>query len=233
MEIYLLRHGITVWNEQYKIQGESDIPLNETGRLMAVQTGEKLKEKGIVFDRVYSSPLIRAVETGKLVAKDAPLVTDERIKEMCFGRQEGHSIDELAEAGMPFELFKMETVKYDEVAAQTEDIETFTHLCKRAADFLTDVIESDALRTEEEKAVAGRGRELRILISGHGAVNQAMRMHIHGKTDIARFWEGGLLPNCGFDVISFDVHEKKYTLKEENVELCDEELKKKVPRILK
>ena len=55
--IYLIRHGETEWNEKKLIQGHSDIPLNEKGKLQSEQLGEKLKD--IHFEAVFSSDLIR------------------------------------------------------------------------------------------------------------------------------------------------------------------------------
>ena len=44
MGLYFVRHGQTDWNVRGKLQGKSDIALNETGRLQAVETREKLKQ---------------------------------------------------------------------------------------------------------------------------------------------------------------------------------------------
>ena len=41
---YILRHGRTDWNEEHRLQGEVDIPLNETGRQMAYDAAEKYKD---------------------------------------------------------------------------------------------------------------------------------------------------------------------------------------------
>ena len=48
---YILRHGRTDWNEEHRLQGEVDIPLNETGRQMAYDAAEKYKD--IDFDICY------------------------------------------------------------------------------------------------------------------------------------------------------------------------------------
>lgn len=65
MEIYLVRHGSTEWNRIKKIQGQSDIPLDETGLAMAHQSGLALLKEGIKFDFVFASPLTRAYITAK------------------------------------------------------------------------------------------------------------------------------------------------------------------------
>ena len=89
MKIYFIRHGETIWNKENKIQGQSDIPLNEYGRELAYITADALKD--IPFDIVYSSPLIRAKETADILVKNRNLEihTDHRLVEMSFGEGEG------------------------------------------------------------------------------------------------------------------------------------------------
>ena len=69
--IFIIRHGQTELNSRMLLQGRSDHPLNETGRQQASEAGRLLRREGIVFTRVYSSPLIRAVQTAELVAPGA------------------------------------------------------------------------------------------------------------------------------------------------------------------
>ena len=87
--LYIMRHGKTEWNALHKIQGRTDIPLNEEGRLMAEKACEEYKDLHI--DVCYCSPLIRAVETAQIVLKNRkiPIIKDERLMEMSFGDYEG------------------------------------------------------------------------------------------------------------------------------------------------
>ena len=62
--LYIMRHGKTDWNKLYKLQGQTDIPLNESGRDLAVLTREGMPD--VKFDRVFCSPLCRAVETARI-----------------------------------------------------------------------------------------------------------------------------------------------------------------------
>ena len=61
INIYLIRHGQTDWNVAGKIQGKTDIPLNETGRRQAVCLAKGMANRPVV--QIFSSDLLRARET--------------------------------------------------------------------------------------------------------------------------------------------------------------------------
>ncbi|MFR6562458.1 MAG: histidine phosphatase family protein [Eubacterium ventriosum] len=63
--LYIMRHGKTDWNAKHKLQGRTDIPLNEEGIQMAEQAKEKYKD--VNFDICYCSPLVRAKQTAEIV----------------------------------------------------------------------------------------------------------------------------------------------------------------------
>ncbi|MDI3242215.1 histidine phosphatase family protein [Arthrobacter sp. AL08] len=86
----LIRHGQTDWNAQRRLQGATDIPLNDVGRgqardAVAVVSGYK-------WDAVVSSPLSRAAETAELIAGGLGLAVDRHVPELAersFGDAEG------------------------------------------------------------------------------------------------------------------------------------------------
>lgn len=92
---YVLRHGQTDWNVAARLQGSTDIPLNDTGRQQARKAAEVLASEGI--DRIISSPLSRALETAQLVGARIGVEpeTDARLLERHFGLFEGMTIDEV------------------------------------------------------------------------------------------------------------------------------------------
>lgn len=92
---YVLRHGQTDWNAQLRLQGSTDIPLNETGRQQARTAARFLRDQGIT--QILASPLVRAYETASLVAEtlQVPILTDPRLTERHFGLFEGMTIDEV------------------------------------------------------------------------------------------------------------------------------------------
>ncbi|MER3113207.1 histidine phosphatase family protein [Bacillus altitudinis] len=92
--ICLVRHGETDWNAAKRIQGRTDIPLNDTGKWQAEQTGLYLKDAH--WDVVISSPLSRAKETAHLILQHvhAPLVIMNDFIERDYGDAEGMSFEE-------------------------------------------------------------------------------------------------------------------------------------------
>ncbi len=87
--IYIIRHGQTEKNKANVLQGRSDLPLNDAGIQQAQEAGRVLEQIGISFDRIYSSPLVRAIRTAEIAAPGAPLEVDVRLIEMDYGPYEG------------------------------------------------------------------------------------------------------------------------------------------------
>lgn len=91
----LVRHGETDWNRQRRIQGTSDIPLNETGRRQAAATGRALAahaRTGGAWHGIVASPLGRAMETAEIIAGEAGLPGPaplDGIEERRYGEAEG------------------------------------------------------------------------------------------------------------------------------------------------
>ncbi|MGO4253697.1 histidine phosphatase family protein [Paenarthrobacter sp. TAF1] len=86
----LVRHGQTDWNAERRLQGATDVPLNDVGRGQARDAVAFLS--GQQWDTVVSSPLSRAAETAEIIADGlglsvARLVPD--LTERSFGPAEG------------------------------------------------------------------------------------------------------------------------------------------------
>jgi len=91
---YFIRHGQTEHNAKHIISGQS-IPLNHKGREEAKYLAKIIKEQGITFDEIISSPLKRAFETAQIATKSENIIIDENFKEMFFGsKNEGISLSE-------------------------------------------------------------------------------------------------------------------------------------------
>ena len=189
--LYIMRHGKTDWNATRKLQGRTDIPLNDEGRKMASAAGEKYRD--LPLDLCYTSPLIRARETAELFfaarAKGlsgsgtgegafVPIRTDDRLREMSFGVWEGVA-DSFQIPDCPINVLFQHPENYTTPA---EDGESFEQLFARTGAFLKDTI---APQLREGK---------NILIVGHGAMNCALISQIR-RLPRKDFWSAGI-DNC-------------------------------------
>ena len=165
MKIYFIRHGETIWNKEKKIQGQSDIPLNEYGIELAHITADAIED--IPFDIVFSSPLIRAKETAEILVKNKNLIIheDDRLREMSFGEGEGESLPQIhSHPEMKLHNFIHNPGKYIPPIGG----ETFEELYERCKSFIDEVI----LPAEKKYDT--------MLIVGHGAL---IRGFIHNITN--------------------------------------------------
>ncbi|MDH6236325.1 histidine phosphatase family protein [Cryobacterium sp. CG_9.6] len=98
MRLALVRHGQTAWNHTGRLQGSSDIPLNDTGRADALGAAEALAHGG--WETVVSSPLIRASETADIIAQRLGIRrwgNFPQLAERSFGSAEGLTSGEAAQ----------------------------------------------------------------------------------------------------------------------------------------
>ncbi len=96
--IYLVRHGETEWNQDQRIQGKADIPLNARGRRQAEALAGRLAD--VPLEYIYTSDLSRARVTAELIAaqqpRAVPLVALPALRECDYGLWEGLTRPEVA-----------------------------------------------------------------------------------------------------------------------------------------
>ena len=94
MEICLVRHGETDWNKEGRLQGHTDIPLNQVGIQQANCCAEFLKQ--LPYELVLTSPLLRAKQTAEVIAKqlNVPLIEMRELIERHYGDAEGLTKEE-------------------------------------------------------------------------------------------------------------------------------------------
>ena len=205
MRLYIIRHGETEWNHTLRLQGQTDIPLNENGRVLAQVTARALQQ--VPFDLCISSPLQRAKETALLVlgGREIPMMTDVRIQEIGFGTYEGRRVrDAKGEITDPkFFAFFRDPGNY----IPPEGGERISDLVARTGAFLEEL----SARTEWYKKT--------ILISTHGAASRAMLLNIrHGEQK--DFWDTGVPKNCAVTIVDLEQPENstpKWVIKEQDV----------------
>lgn len=95
LQVYLVRHGETVWNAARRIQGQSDSALTEKGEQQAHQVGARVKTLGITH--VISSDLGRTRHTAEIIAKacGCSVTLDARLRELNMGVLEQRPLDAL------------------------------------------------------------------------------------------------------------------------------------------
>jgi len=96
-KIYLVRHGQTEWNKKLIFRGRIDIPLDEDGHREAEAIAEALKDKNI--EAIYTSPLIRSIETAQPTASlfHLDIVPVEGFIDINYGDWEGLTFNEVKE----------------------------------------------------------------------------------------------------------------------------------------
>lgn len=97
MRLFIVRHGRTVWNEKKRTQGRVHNRLSSFGVAFSKEVAEKLKD--IEFDYIFSSPLLRAVQTANIINKfhNNKVVKDERLTDIDQGVFTGRYFESLSE----------------------------------------------------------------------------------------------------------------------------------------
>lgn len=187
MIIYLFRHGETNFNKERRLQGQIDIPLNEYGRELAKETAAALGN--ISWDRAFSSPLKRALETAEMILKGRDILpeTDSRLREMGFGDYEGSDFDlPKKDSGHRLHDFLCAPHRYVPPAGG----ESFQEVTERGWEFF------------QEKILPLEGECKNVLILAHGAFNRCILGRIGGKA-LEEFWNISL-PNCAASILSLE-----------------------------
>ncbi len=95
MRLILVRHGETDLNKQHRVQGLSNLGLNEKGRRQAEALAQALRNEKI--DAIYSSPLRRAQETAQAIGRfhQVEVMIHDGLKELDVGEVDGMNYDEM------------------------------------------------------------------------------------------------------------------------------------------
>ena len=130
-DLYLIRHGQTLWNAEGRLQGRLDSPLTDLGRAQAAALRPLLC--GLTARRL-SSPLGRAVQTARILFGDGPFATDDRLAEIDLGGFSGRLLADLR-ADLPDAFADPPHAWYDRIP----DGEGLAGLSDRLSAFLADL----------------------------------------------------------------------------------------------
>jgi len=131
MKIYIMRHSITVWNEQKRTQGRVNNRLSKTGIKIALNTAENLKN--VEFDFIFSSPLMRAVQTANLINKyhNNKIIKDKRLTDINQGIFTGRYFNSLTNEELILKKSKDKSC----------DMETLEEMYFRIKPFFNEIVE--------------------------------------------------------------------------------------------
>ncbi|WP_205952619.1 2,3-diphosphoglycerate-dependent phosphoglycerate mutase GpmB [Pantoea stewartii] len=158
LQVYLVRHGETVWNAERRIQGHSDSPLTAKGEHQARQVGERIKHAGITH--IISSDLGRTRRTAEIIADacGCDVTFDARLRELNMGVLEKRLLDELSAEE---EGWRASLVNGTE-GGRIPQGESMTELAQRMQDALNACL---ALPAGSRPLIVSHGMALGVLVS--------------------------------------------------------------------
>lgn len=176
--IYLVRHGQDKDNAKGILNGRRDQPLTKIGFEQARGLAKKIKDTGIDFDEVYSSPLQRAFDTASYICNYLQISSAKKLDiliERDFGVMSGKLIQDIEKLCSP-NIYKTDTITY---FLSPEGAETFPDLINRAKKLLSFIEETHSNET--------------VLLVSHGDFGKMIYSTFYGldwKTTLSQFHFG-------------------------------------------
>jgi probable phosphoglycerate mutase len=158
----LVRHGQTDWNLAHRIQGSTDIPLNDTGRADARWAADRLRDTQ--HHAIYASPLSRARETAQIIARELGLPEPQLVpgvREREFGEGEGMLVADYIDT-------------YGDWLSEVPGAETLAEVAARAM-LALEGIARDARRRSAPVAES-------VIVVTHGGVIRSLIDYVSGGT---------------------------------------------------
>jgi broad specificity phosphatase PhoE len=177
LTLVLTRHGLTDRSMPEQHLGQRiDISINEDGRRQAQALAHRLS--AVRFDRVITSPLFRARETGEIIAPGGAIEADPRLKEMDYGAWEGLTYEQIEETDR--EARREWELAPDRLACPGG--ESGNDVAERVRSFLDDLIDEHGAwhaKASFRAATARGGPEgapldRPILVVGHSSTNRVL-----------------------------------------------------------
>lgn len=141
IKIILVRHGLTKWNKEDRLQGNINTSLSSEGKKQAEKLAKRLRNEKI--DIIFTSPMNRAYETAKIINKrhNYKLLIDENLKEIKYGIFEGFTKKELEQNKKLKGMWNKR--KRDVMNFKIPKGESFSDLLKRAKKVLNKILKYD------------------------------------------------------------------------------------------
>jgi probable phosphoglycerate mutase len=170
--IYIARHGETVWNTERRMQGQFNSPLTALGIKQAGWLAQKVE--GLAIDVIVTSPLERALDTARILrgTKEIEIIEESGFKEIYLGSWQGQSIEKVKEK-YPKIHSNFWTKPEDYVPV---DGESFIELTSRVEKAFNDVLVTYPNQN--------------ILIVAHAIVIKALLNIVQNGGNVNKLWEG-------------------------------------------
>jgi len=192
--IYLIRHAQSVGNIEKRLAGRTDYLLTDEGCNQVKKLTERLKN--IKFDVAYSSPMVRAIDTIKPLAKlsDLSINIDDMLSEMDFGIYDGFKWDEVNEIDLSISNRRKETNEISGIQNQetTEEVRNRMY--------------------NEILKIANANKGKTILVASHGVAIEAFLRKITGEPFSVKKQEYSQ-KNTSINIIQYDEVENKFEIK--------------------
>lgn len=158
MKLYVIRHGLTDWNIENKIQGQKDIELNDVGINQAKKA--KLKFNDYNFDLIICSPLKRAKLTAEIINQDKniDIIYDNALLERGLGNLEGLNAEVDEESFYNYNL-----------NLKTQNVEPVVQFCNRIFNLLDYIKENFNTK--------------KVLLVTHSGTARAIEAYFHGISE--------------------------------------------------
>lgn len=184
MDLHLIRHGQTDWNEKRRVQGQSDSRLTQLGEEQAVELGQRIQL--VEFDKAFCSSSLRTRQTAANLFPDSRVEIEylDNLREIFLGPWEGALYDEIEQQEPDsFRHFWEEPHLFD-----VEGAESFYELQNRAVAVVEKIAE---LHLDQQIAVVS-----------HGALIKTILCHVE-NLPMSALWNPPRMHNCAHSIIRF------------------------------
>ena len=184
MELHLIRHGQTNWNEERRAQGQSESKLTKKGKEQALALKEKISH--ITFDQIFCSSSLRTRQTAELIFPNQALNIEylDSLKEIFLGSWEGRLYKDIEVANPEsHNHFWEEPHLFDLRGA-----ETFYQLQERAVSTV--------------QKIAKNSTSKKVVIVSHGALIKSLLCDAERKP-IKELWSPPRMHNCAHSIIVY------------------------------
>ena len=197
LQLVLLRHGESVWNNENRFTGWADVDLSEEGVKQAQRAGQLLKKHGFTFEVGYTSVLKRSIKTLHIVLEETellwiPVIKSWRLNERFYGALQGLNKQEIIDQYGEEQVNKWRRSPKEHPPAITENDERFPGRYMRYYDLtyrelpLTENLSETMIRALpfwHETIVPALRKNQKVIICAHGNSLRALVQYIDNLSD--------------------------------------------------